>query len=257
MKVFLSALAAALALAPAAYAHTNYMKPSAFTTSGDVVAVESSFAEQFFIPEFPVDSSDYHVVRPNGARDTLDIVQNFRLLTLLETDLTEPGTYRITSGVRLGRISTQARINGQWQALEPGATPPAGAEARRSQTETVADVYVSKGAPTRPAVDVRIGRLALHPITHPSEIYLDSGFTLEVLFDGAPLANQSVVLGRASYGEPIAERTLTTDAQGRITLAFDAAGAYVLMTRHAASAPAGAQTATRSYTSSLTFEVSS
>ena len=47
-----------------------------------------------------------------------------------------------------------------------------------------------------------------------------------------------------------------TDADGALTLGFDAPGKYLIMTRHAADAPEGADTDERSYTTSLTLEVS-
>lgn len=247
-------LAGALSLGSAS-AHTSYLLPSAFATQGDIVTVEASFAEEFFTPEIAVLSDDYHVVRPNGARDAFDTVQSFRQLTILETDLAEPGTYRLSTGVRLGRTGTLARIDGVWRPLEPGRAPPAGAETMRSQTETVADVYVSKGAPTRVPVDQRIGRLVIQPITHPNEIYLEDGFTVEVSFDGAPLADQEIVLDRGGYAPSRFQQSVRTDAQGRATLRFDQAGVYLIMTRHRAAAPAGAETPQRSYTTSLAFEV--
>jgi uncharacterized GH25 family protein len=249
-------LAAALCLgATSARAHTSYLLPSAFATQGDVVTVQASFAEQFFMPEIAVLSDDYHVVRPDGARDSFDTVQAFRQLTILESDVKEAGTYRFTTGVRLGRIATSVEVKGKWTPLEPGQVAPKGAKTQTSQTETIADVYVSKGAPTRAAVDKPLGRLVVHPITHPNEIYQAEGFALEVLFDGAPLAEQDIVLSRASYSDPRLEQTIKTDAQGRATLRFDQPGAYVLMTRHRAPSPPGAQTPVRSYTTSLTFEV--
>lgn len=242
-----------------AYAHTSYMWPSVFsTTNAEIVTVQSSFAEDFlFRPEIAVESQDFHLLRPNGQRDAFDRAEVFRQVTILESDLTEDGTYRFTTGERLGRISAYILENGEWRPLAPGQTAPAGAQTQLSQTATVADVYVSKGAPTRQAVDAAIGRLRIHPITHPSEIYLDDGFSFQVLFDGAPLANQDIEVDRqdGDYEEPRFSQQIRTDSQGRVQLNFDRPGVYLLMTRHRADAPAGSETPIRSYTTSLTFEV--
>jgi uncharacterized GH25 family protein len=259
LRVTVWALAASLAYASAAFAHTSYMSPSVFsTTNAEIVTVETSFAEDFmFRPEIAVESQDFHVVRPDGQRDTFDRVETFRQLTVLESDLSEAGTYRFTTGERLGRVSTQVRVNGEWHPLAPGETTPRGARTQTSQTATVADVYVTKGAPTRASVDARIGRLAIHPITHPSEIYLEDGFNVEVLFDGAPLANQDIEVDRqgGDYEEPRFSQTIRTDSQGRAQLRFDRPGVYLVMTRHRANAPTGSETQIRSYTTSLAFEV--
>lgn len=252
-------LAAALACAGAAAAHTSYMLPSVFSTvRGEVVTVQSSFAEDYmFRPEIAVTSQDFHLYRPDGKRDVYDKQETFKQLTVLESDLTEPGTYRFTTGERFGRTGTQIRVNNEWRNLEPGETAPAGAQTVRSQTATVADVYVTKGAPTNAVIGVNVGRLAMRPVTHPNAIYLDEGFTFDVTFDGAPLANQAVEVDRegGGYEEPKFHQVVRTDARGRIVLKFDRPGAYLIMTRHRANAPAGSETPIRSYTTSLTFEV--
>lgn len=261
MKAARSAKYAALALlvaaAPAA-AHTSYMQPNVFS-AGQVtqVTIETSFTEDFSRPEIAVESQDFHLYRPNGQRDSYDHITTLTQMTVLESDLTEQGTYRFTTGERLGRTGVQVREGGQWRAIEPGAAPPAGAETRRSQTATVADVYVTKGAPTNEVLAVNVGRLAIRPVTHPSAIYLDQGFALRVTFDGAPVANQSLELTRdgGGYDEPSFSQTLHTDASGALTIQFDRPGVYLLMTRMIGDAPPGAETAVRSYTTSLTFEV--
>jgi hypothetical protein len=135
--------------------------------------------------------------------------------------------------------------------------PENATEVITSQTETVADVYVTKGAPTWDAVETSIGRLAFGLEAHPNEIYLDEGLAFTVRFDGAPLAGQTVHVYRqgGDYEEPKFHPEVTTDAEGHVSLSFDAPGIYLIMTRHAADAPEGADTDERSYTTSLTFEV--
>ena len=254
-----AALAAAMTV-PAASAHTSYLLPTTFTTSeGTFVTLEASFSEDFFVPEIAVDSDNYHLVRPDGTRGDFQSITPFRQMVVLESPLEAQGTYRFTTGVRLGRTSRLALVDGEWKPVfEPGAAVPENAtKVITSQTETVADVYVTKGAPTRPAVDAAIGRLAFRPETHPSEIYLGEGFALGVTFDGAPLAGQAVTLYRdgGDYEDPKYHKELATDTEGHLDISFDKPGIYLLMTRHRADAPAGSGTDERSYTTSLTFEV--
>jgi hypothetical protein len=131
--------AMALMMAAPAAAHTNYMQPNVFASAeASQVTIESSFSEDFSRPEFPVESQDFHLYRPNGQRDTFDRVTVLNQMTALESDLTEPGASRFTTGGRLGRTAPQAWVNGQWQALEPGASPPRGARtAVRSYTTSL------------------------------------------------------------------------------------------------------------------------
>jgi uncharacterized GH25 family protein len=253
-------LVSASALCAAAYAHTSYLYPTAFITkdSGHVT-LQASFSEDPFVPEIAVQSDDYHLVKPDGSRGAFKTITPFRQLVVLESDLGDNGTYRFTTGVRLGRKSKKALVDGEWKPVfGPDAeVPETATEIVTSQTETVADVYVTKGGSTWEAVATPIGRLTIEPITHPSEIYLDEGFEFRVMFDGSPLSGQSVEVKRqgGSYETPKFEQHEESGNDGKVALSFEAPGRYLIMTRHAADAPEGAETDERSYTTSLTFEV--
>lgn len=260
LKPGVATLAAMAGLCGAAHAHTSYMLPNVFvTTDGQYVTLQASFTEDPFVPEIAVQSDDYHVILPDGSRSEYDAITPFRQLVILEDQLEGEGTYRYTTGIRLGRSSKKALVDGEWQAIfGPDAKVPENAtEIISSQTETVADAYVTKGASTWDAVNLPLGRLVIKPVTHPSEIYLGDGFEFQILFDGEPLAGQSIEVKRqgGSYGEPKYERHVETGEDGRLTLTFDEPGKHLIMTRHAADAPDGAETDERSYTTSLTFEV--
>lgn len=250
------ALAFGLVAALPAQAHTAYLLPSLFSLNQETsVTVESSFAEHFFRPEIAVDSNDWHVLLPDGTRAAPATVTKLKQLVVLEGDIKQDGTYRFTTGVRHGRTGKLALVNGKWEPVRGEA--PAGAQTRTTQTETVSDVYVTKKSPTRAAVDARIGRLIIHPITHPADAALDTKFDVEVLFDGKPLPGTKLELDRGGqdYDAATSHREVTTGPDGRISLSFDKAGAYVLMARHRADAPAGSGSDERSYTTALTFEV--
>lgn len=252
-------LAAVMAGATGAAAHTSYMLPSVFSTANDrMVTIETSFAErQLFRPEVAVTSDDFHVLRPDGKRDTFDKIQTFTQITILESDLAEPGTYRFTTGERLGRVGSQVLEKGVWRPVEPGQKPAADAKTRTSQTVTVAEAYVSKGAPTRMVVDAPAGKLSIRTDAHPNEIYLEKPLTLTFAFEGKPLGAQEIEIDRegGSFEEPKYSKVLKTGADGTLKLTFDRPGTYLIWTRHAAPAPQGSGTDMRSYTTSLTFEV--
>ncbi|MEM8937612.1 MAG: DUF4198 domain-containing protein, partial [Pseudomonadota bacterium] len=93
--------------------------------------------------------------------------------------------------------------------------------------------------------------------THPSEIYLDEEFEFKLMFNGEPLAGHNMTLYRAggAYEEPAFSVSVTTEDDGAVALEFEDPGVYLIMTRHRAAAPDGADTPFRSYTTSLTFEV--
>ncbi|EIZ81148.1 hypothetical protein WSK_0093 [Novosphingobium sp. Rr 2-17] len=251
-------LALAACHASQALAHTSYILPNFFVASTEsYVTLQSAFAEELFHPEVAVDANDFHVILPDGSRGEFEAIGKHRQLVILESPLLQDGTYRFTTGVRRGRMSKSALIDGQWKPVQGDKAPAGATRFKTSQTETVADVYVTKKGPTRAPVDRQIGRLVIQPVTHPSEVALDSNLKLKVLFDGKPLDGQTVVLDRggAEYGEAKVHREVKTSADGSLDLKFDKPGVYLLMTRHKADAPTGSETDERSYTTSLTFEV--
>lgn len=252
-----AAIALALPFTSPAVAHTAYMLPNVFAANLEKqVTVQSSFTEDFFQPEIAVNADDFHVILPDGSRGEFATIAKHKQVVVMESPMEAEGTYRFTTGVRHGRTGKMAMVDGKWQPVH-GEVPAKATMVKTSQTETVSDVYVSKKAPTRAPVDVQIGRLVIQPVTHPSDAYLDGPFEFTVLFDGKPLSGQTVSVDRGGsrYETVKYHKEISTGEQGGATLRFDKPGVYILMTRHRADAPAGADTDIRSYTTTLTFEV--
>ena len=265
MKTVLCAvLGAAMGLmSVAAMAHTSYLLPNYFSlTEGKMITLEGGFAEKLFSSDVALTSKQFHLYRPDGTRDTFKKIASFEQVTILESDIPDSGTYLFTSGERLGRVSIMAKVKGAWVTVnpeDPKAQVPADAtEVSQSQTVTVTDVYVTKGKPSDAVLKLPPqGRLAFTPITHPNAIFLDEGFEMSVSWGGKPLAGLETFLYRqgGDYDEKKFEQINKTGANGKLKLTFDQPGIYMIMARHRGDAPAGAATPYRSYTTSLTFEV--
>ena len=243
----------AAAATPAA-AYTSYVKPEQFWVTEASVEVEGSYATQFFTPSIALGDS-LTVLSPEGQPVSADrIAVTPAGTTELEAELARGGTYRITTGEVAGQVANLVGENGQWRVLGASEAPPEGAETTTLQTITVADTYVTRGAANRTAVDQSIGRLAIRPITHPNQVLASQGFQVQLLFDGAPMANSAVVIYAAGDAETKLDRYVVTDAAGNATFTFDAPGQYIIAARHRADMPAGAPAAVGSYTTTLTFE---
>ncbi|WP_297506553.1 DUF4198 domain-containing protein [uncultured Caulobacter sp.] len=246
------ALLLALAV-PAAQAHSPYLLPTVFdVTDRKVVTVQGAFTEDFFTPEVVMKSDGYAVIGPDGARAPLRPTY-LSEVAVFEAPVDKPGTYRITTGQRAGRTAKAALVNGEWKFFEVDKAPP---DAVDMQSLTLAEVYVTQGAPSDAAL-APIGKgLEFHPITHPSKIVAGRDAVFEVLFDGKPLAHQPVTLSAAV--DPYADAkpapsTVASDVRGRFTIKVDRPGAYHLQTRYRV-APAGAGQPGQSFTYALTIE---
>ncbi|MEM6585017.1 MAG: DUF4198 domain-containing protein [Pseudomonadota bacterium] len=253
-------MAAVAMVAAPVLAHTSYMKPSRFTVNNeDLITVESAFAEEFFIPDVAVNNADFHVIKPDGTRADFDSVNPHKQIVILEAGIEEEGTYRFSTGVRRGRRSTLAMVDGEWvNTFRNGNKVPENATATKiRETETVADAYLSKKAPTRAPVDVQVGRLVLQPITHPSDAFLGDPFEFQLLFDGKPLAGHVMNIDRdgAQYDASKFHEEAPTGDDGKMSVEFDKAGVYIIWTRFTAAAPEGSGVDERGYTTSLILEV--
>jgi hypothetical protein len=253
MKLRLLAAALIAALAAPAAAHTSYLKPNQYWTSG-IVRLEGAYATTFFTPEIGI-SANFAVVQPNGADGFYDQIEVTGQQAMLRSTLHDYGTYRFTTGEQLGAVSNLVGMDGSWRPAMSGEVLPEGTPTTTLQPVTLAETYVTRGGPTRGAVDRTIGRLSLRPITHPNQILVSQPFQIQVMFDGAPLANTALVVYAAGEPETDLDRYAATDANGAATITLDQAGQYVLAARHRANAPAGAAAAIQSYTTTLTFEV--
>jgi hypothetical protein len=247
----------ATAAAGAASAYTAYMKPTEFMPAAetDRIGVELAYATEFFVPGVAVDSPELHALRPDGTRQVYQSINISTDVTRLEIDVRVDGTYRFSTGQRLGQVYSLVGEEGAWRPMVEGEILPEDAETTTLQTVTVAETYASKGWPTDVVLANPVGRLAIRPITHPNLTTLQSGLTLELLFDGAPFANFPFVLNMQGEPESDLDTTFVTDASGRAHLTFAQPGVYVATARHRADAPMGADAEVQSYTTSLTFEV--
>ena len=253
---------AASAFAGAAVADTAYVKPSDFTPQLDQkVTVEVSFSDYCCEPRYAVRTDRFEVVGPDGVSSRPDRVETLATATMLEQTLTSNGTTRISTGERLGRKGEYVQLGGTYYLVNsPDAELtdiPTRTPVLSSQTATVSDAYLTVGAQDWGAIRSKIGRLALTPAIHPSSAEVGSPFIARITFDGEPLTDQDVVLTNETQrlyqqGETLAQ----TDADGLVTITFEQPGTHVIMVRHRAIAPDGAETDIRSYTTALTLSVS-
>jgi uncharacterized GH25 family protein len=252
----IAAAAVAIAAAAPAQAHMPYLLPNLFdVTKRDHVTVQAAFTETPFIADVAMRSADFRAEGPGGAQPAVQVVY-LKDVAMFEAALPSDGTYRVSSGERLGRKGKMHRgADGAWRMVGEGDDPPTGAQLVEVQSVTVAEAYVTRGAPSREVLKPREEGLELRPITHPSEVFAAAPARFQLLFGGRPLADCEVKLYRAAGffdGRSIAAETRSA-ADGAVTLTPPDAGTYLVLIRHRTEAPAGSETPYRSYTYTLTF----
>ena len=241
----------------AALAHSPYLRPNVFDATGrDHVTVEASFTEDIFEAEVVMRSDFFHVVGPNGDTPIANVTY-LRDLAVFEAATPVDGTYRLSSGPRQGRNAQMYQAaDGVWKMVgEEDGPAPTNATLVDVQSITVADVYVTRGAPDDAALQPSGQGLEVKPLTHPSDIVSGEDASFQLLMDGQPLAQAPVTVFREAgrWDGRKVEAELVTDADGRFTIRVGSPGAYMTLVRHRAEAPAGSPTPYRSYSHTLTF----
>lgn len=246
----------ALAAPTAALAHMPFLLPNTFDAGQrDHVTVQGGFAEDAFVTEVVMKSDAFHVRGPSGSTPITSPTY-FRDLTVFEAPIAAPGTYRISSGERFGRKGKMYKDDkGHWTISE-AERAPAGAVFVDVQSMTLAEVYVSRGAPSDDVLAPTGKNLELKPVTHPNKIFAGAPAKFQLLFEGKPVRGANVELFRAAgiYDGKKKAGEVTTDAGGAFSLTPPDAGTYLALIRHRTEAPAGAETPYRSYSYTLTFE---
>ncbi|WMJ69435.1 DUF4198 domain-containing protein [Stenotrophomonas sp. 24(2023)] len=262
MKAFTRAGLAALLLAAClpASAHTPYLVPSSFAPrAGSTIALDASFAETFFVPEVAFDNSTFGVVGPDGKDQ---VVPSRAMTNRTVAEYTLPagaGTYRFSTGLRMGALFRTWEINGtRASSRDPAVKIPAGAKVIADfQSITRAETYVTAGNPDRAALKPRDNGLELVAVSHPNDLYVGETFAFIVQYDGQPLPGQKVEVTEAVWSSDRTPQvvTLTTDAQGHARMPLQAAGTWIALTRLRRPAPDGAPVAEYSHSYTLSFRV--
>lgn len=243
-----------------AQAHTPYLAPASFEPHHEGwVTLDASFAEAFFVPEVVFDNSEFAVLNVAGDVVKPNTVQLFQTRAVVEHQLTEKGSYRFSTGVRHGAVFRMYEINGERKGTrDPSEVLPKEAKLLdHFQSVTLAETYITLGAPTKPALKPYNKGLEVVAVTHPNDVYDGEAFRVQVLFDGKPLAAQELHIFTANDAQAHDKPTLsaTTDGKGFTDLTLPKVATYLLQTRYRHAAPKGAPAPNYSYTYTLVFNV--
>lgn len=248
-------------LAGPAHAHTPYLLPASFEIEPtSTISVDAAFTEKFFTPDVAFGDTRFAITTPDGSVLPFGDVRQFKTRTVAEQKLPgAKGTYRLSTGPRLGAIFRSWERDGKVEVARDPATPvPVGAKLlAHYQSLSISEAYVTAGAPTKAALAASGKGLEIVPATHPSDLFTGEAFEFVVQFNGLPLARQKVDIYRSpmDLASQHTAESLTTDAEGRIRYAMKQPGVYLALIRHRAPAPEGAAAPMYGNNYTLTFRV--
>ncbi|GAA6185305.1 DUF4198 domain-containing protein [Aliiglaciecola sp. NS0011-25] len=239
--------------------HTPYFKPHSFEpVRGDLITLDAAFAEKFFVPEVAFANSIYLVTAPDGKTSTPDSLAQFKSRVVVEHALKQDGTYRFSTGRRLGRLFKFYELDGKRKAMkDPTQAIPEGAKLLSFfQSLTLAETYVSKGGPNNAALQPHGEGLEFVATSHPNELFVGEPLALLSLFNGQPLADLKVdvFLAKDQFTQEKATVELHSDANGKFIFTPETAGTYLLLARHRSEAPVSSQAKQISNTYTLVVE---
>lgn len=256
LKAAMATLAIFSGALPAS-AHAGFILPDAFAyKSCSGLGAIATFSDYFPSPEIVLTAPDFRLIGPAGEV-AFDRVSADHAMTRLEASLDVPGSYRITTGERLGRKGKVTVQDGRYVRLEGDETLPEGTPVLTSQTATVSDTYFTCGGNTTAIDTAAAGRLAIIPEADDGPAAQRRSF--RVTFEGAAIEPEEAYLipAYSAYGGAHEGEAVTFSKPGTLTLEDLAPGIYLLLVRHIAPSPETAETDVRSYSTTLTFAVGS
>jgi hypothetical protein len=266
-------VAAGAFLGPPALAHTPYLLPNTFDAERTRVTIEAAQTEDdYFNPDIGLQVPAYVEILPSGQQAELKPAATLKDLAVAEAPLADPGTYRFSTGQFVMRKAELAFVGGKWMYVRDRIRPggdgppnlilagdvPADAKKMTTESEMVAETYVSKGAPTKAALAATGRGFELRPVDHPNALYVDQGFAFALTVDGKPFPGAQISLYRSGnvYDDKRIAQTLRTDAKGAARIRFEQPGIYLITTHYpAGDIVPGEAPPLQTYTYSLTFEV--
>lgn len=241
-------------------AHTPYLVPGSFEpVRGDLVTLDASFTEEFFVPEIAFDKSEFFVISPDGTKSEVDTHHLLKTRNVVEHEIKEKGTYRFSTGKRLGRVFKVYELNGERESLENPTDPvPEGGKLLSFfQSVTMAETYVTNGKPSEAALKAKNTGLEFVALTHPNDLFVGDALELKSLFNGVPMKDFDIFVFHAQdqFGTKDEGLKITTDENGLFSFTAEQEGAYLLRGRYRTPAPKGSPAPEYSYTYTLVIEV--
>lgn len=189
-KLLLTLIACVASLS--AQAHVPFLKPNLFNVTHHRLTIESAFTEFPFQADFAMDSPNFTITAPNGTVSAIRPVAKTKAAVYLEPQLTEEGTYRISTGQRVGPIYKAVETADKKLYFADDMKRVTG-KATTMNYYSYADTYIFKGQQKYAPKPFNKG-LEIIPLASPNGLLLGSALAFQVLENGKPVPNARIIV---------------------------------------------------------------
>jgi uncharacterized GH25 family protein len=231
-----TALAFGLALSLPGFAHNTWLMPSATVLPPNQwITVDAAVSNDlFYFNHRPLALDSLQVTAPDGGKTAPQNAHSGHYRSVFDLELTANGTYRIAlvnNGLFASWIENGEPKRWRGTAATFAAEVPKQAEKLEvTQGAGRIETFVTAGTPTLDTLKPTGIGLELAPTTHPNDLFAGESADFALLLDGKPAAGVEVrvVAGGTRYRNALDEIKATTDANGKFSIAWPAAGMYWL-----------------------------
>ncbi|MDY7539566.1 DUF4198 domain-containing protein [Undibacterium sp. RTI2.1] len=235
--IALSLASLALSLPLAAQAHRAFLLPTSTITAGNApwVSIDAAAAtDVFFMDHQPLKLDSLLITAPDGSNAKEENANTGKLRSSFDLHLEKIGTYKISLLNNAVFASYKDKgVPKRWRGAAENISKEIPADAEDvviSQMQGRIETFVTNGKPSTKALEVTGKGLEMQAITHPNDLVAGENASFRLVLDGKPAANVSVsvIPGGIRYRQNLGEQTLTTDADGKLTITWKTAGMYWL-----------------------------
>lgn len=181
-----------LALSLATQAHVPFLKPNQFNVTHHRLTIESAFTEFPFQADFAMDSPNFTITSPRGETSAIKPIAKTKAAVYLEPELKEEGTYRISTGQRVGPIYKAVETADKKLYFAADMKRVTGKPTTMNYY-SYADTYIFKGQQKYKPVPLNKG-LEIIPLASPNGVILGGELSLQVLEEGKPVPNARIIV---------------------------------------------------------------
>ena len=233
-------LALAVSVAASHVAHAApraWILPSEtmFVGSGDEwLTLDAALSTDLYYYDHAAQPWEPVAYAPDGTQTPVENKARAKQRITFDLHVTRPGTYKVA--IVSTTVMGSYLQGGERKPLPRGTTPATLAQAvpadatelwsaeNRSRLET----FATAGEPSTTVFAPTGKGIEMVPVTHPTDLSVGEPATFQFLLDGKPAANLAVsaVNGGVRYSDALQQLSLTTDAAGKVTINWPAAGMW-------------------------------